>query len=277
MLLSLLLIPIVAYALAVGAVYIRQESLLFFPEPLAADHACPHAGVEERFIPVDGAVLHALHFRQPNARGLVFFLHGNSGNNAEWLPDTEFYERTGYDVFMLDYRGFGKSTGRITSEAQLHEDVEAAWNAVAPEYKGRRIVITGRSLGSGPAAFLATKVDGDLLVLVSPYSSVREAAAEQYPWVPMNLLRYPMPTREWLPQVKMPVMLIHGEDDAMIPIAHAERLMRYRPDAELLRLAGAGHADVHGAPLYTQRLVERLAALGNATAGTVAVSRVTAA
>ena len=261
MLLSLLLIPLLAYALAVGAVYIRQEALLFFPEPLASNHRFPHAGVEERYIDVDGAILHALHFRQPNARGLVFFLHGNAGNNNEWLPDTAFYERTGYDVFLLDYRGFGKSTGRITSEAQLHADVEAAWNSVAPEYRGRRIVITGRSLGSGPAAFLATKVEGDLLVLVSPYSSVREAAAELYPWVPMNLLRYPMPTREWLPDVKMPVMLIHGEDDATIPIAHAERLMRFRPDAELLRLPGFGHADVQGCPLYTQRLVERLAAI----------------
>jgi pimeloyl-ACP methyl ester carboxylesterase len=261
MLLSLLLIPIVAYAVAVGALYMRQEALLFFPEPLARDHHFPHAGVEERYIEVDGAVLHALHFRQPNARGLIFFLHGNAGHNGEWLPDTDFYERTGYDVFLLDYRGFGKSTGRITSEAQLHADVETAWNAVAPEYKGRRIVITGRSLGSGPAAFLATKVDSDLLVLVSPYSSVREAAAELYPWIPMNLLRYPLPTREWLPQVRMPVRLIHGEDDATIPIVHAERLMRFRPDAELLRLPGIGHADVHGAPLYTQRLVERLAAI----------------
>jgi pimeloyl-ACP methyl ester carboxylesterase len=259
--LALLLVPFACWGLAVSTLYVRQESLLFFPEPLAKDHRFAQAGLEERYIEVDGAILHAVHFRQRNARGLVFFLHGNAGNNDEWLPDTSFYERTGYDVFLLDWRGFGKSTGRITSEAQMHADVEAAWDAVAPEYAGRHIVITGRSLGTGPAARLATRVNADLLVLVSPYSSVREAAAEQYPWVPMGLLRYPMPTHQWLPDVKMPVMLVHGENDDMIPITHAERLLQYRPDAELLRLPGFGHTDLHGAPLYTERLVARLAAI----------------
>ena len=254
-------IPLLLYGVVIGAVYLRQEALLFFPTPLVAEHRFRHDGVVERYVEVDGARLHALHFRQPGAKGVVFFLHGNAGNNDSWLDDTAFYRRTGYDLFLLDYRGYGKSTGRITSETQLHADVEAAWNVVAPEYAGRRKVIYGRSLGSGPATRLATRVDADLLVLVSPYSSVRELAAEYYAWVPGALLRYPLPTREWLPHARLPVLLIHGEADEIIPFAHAERLKQVRPDAELLRLPGVHHNDLQLSPLYNERFAGRLASL----------------
>lgn len=261
-LLTVLGIPLLLYGAAVGAIYLRQESLLFFPEPLAAEHRFRVPGVTERYVQVDGARLHALHFRQPNARGVVFFLHGNAGNNDSWLTDTTFYEKSGYDLFLLDYRGYGKSTGRIESETQLHADVRAAWDAIAPEYAGRRKVIYGRSLGTGPAARLASEVAADLLILVSPYASVREVAGERFPWVPIGLLRYPLPTRDWLPAVKAPVLLIHGDSDEVIPPEHAERLQQVRTDAELLRLPGYGHNDVHLAPRYTERLLQRLAALG---------------
>ncbi|HVJ60603.1 MAG TPA: alpha/beta fold hydrolase [Burkholderiaceae bacterium] len=260
-LLTLVGVPLLLYGVAVGAVYLRQESLLFFPTPLAAEYRFRQSGVEERFVEVDGARLHALHFRQPGAKGVVFFLHGNAGNNDSWLTDTSFYRRTGYDLFLLDYRGYGKSTGRISSEAQLHADVMAAWQSIAPEYAGRRKIVYGRSLGTGPATRLATQVDADLLVLVSPYSSVRELAAEHFAWVPGALLRYPLPTREWLPAVKMPVLLIHGEQDEIVPVTHAARLHALRPDAELLLLPGVHHNDVHLAPRYIERLEARLAAL----------------
>jgi fermentation-respiration switch protein FrsA (DUF1100 family) len=113
-LLTIVGVPLLLYGVVVGAVYLRQESLLFFPTPLAAEHRFRQAGVVERSVEVDGARLHALHFRQPGAKGVVFFLHGNAGNNDSWLTDTTFYRRTGYDLFLLDYRGYGKSTGRIS-------------------------------------------------------------------------------------------------------------------------------------------------------------------
>jgi pimeloyl-ACP methyl ester carboxylesterase len=260
-LLTLLGIPLLLYGVVVGMMYFQQESLLFFPTRLPAEHRFRVADVQERYVDVDGARLHALHFRQPNARGLVFFLHGNAGNNDTWLTDTSFYQRTGFDLFLLDYRGYGKSTGRIESEAQLHADVKAAWQAVAPEYAGRKKIIYGRSLGSGPATLLATQVEADLLVLVTPYSSVRDVAAEHYPWVPSKLLRYPLPTREWLPQVRMPVMLIHGERDTIIPIVHTERLRAVRPDAEVLRLPGVDHNSMQLEPRNIERLSARLASL----------------
>jgi alpha-beta hydrolase superfamily lysophospholipase len=252
---------IVAYFAALALIFFRQEALLFAPVSLNPDQRIDLPGVSEVRVPVDGATLHALHFRQPNARGVVFFLHGNGGNVRTWLTSTEFYRHTGFDLFMLDYRGYGKSSGRIESEAQLHADVRAAWDRIAPEYGGRPVVIYGRSLGTGLAARLASEVEAALLVLVSPYSSLLDVAREQYPWVPQALVRYPMRADLWLPRARMPVLLVHGERDTLIGVEHIERLRALRPDAELLRLPGAGHNDVHLFREYTDALAARFARL----------------
>jgi hypothetical protein len=242
-------------------IYFFQERLLFRPQPLPPDHAFALEGVAEVVVPVEGAHLSALHFRQPDARGLVFFLHGNAGNLASWLTSTEFYRRTKFDLFMLDYRGFGKSSGRITSEAQLHADVRAAWNLVAPAYAGKKRVIYGRSLGTGLAAKLAAEVDADLTVLVSPYSSVRELGREFYPWLPAFIGRYPLRTDLALPGSKSPVMILHGDRDELIGLAHSRRLKALHPKAELVVIEGAAHNDIHKFPQYLDLLAARLAAL----------------
>ena len=253
----MILIAVTVYGGVLLLLYWKQEVLLFAPTRLPPDHRFTVAGVLERKIEVEGATLSALHFRQPDAKGLVFFLHGNGGSLQEWLTSTDFYRRTGFDLFILDYRGYGKSTGRIESEPQLHADVRAAWRAIAPEYAGRKVVLYGRSLGTGLATNLATQVSADLLVLVSPYSSLRDVARDHYPWVPAAVLRYPMRTDEWLPKVKMPVLIMHGDRDAVIAIDHAERLQALKPGAEMVRLRGVGHNDVHLSGEYLDRLAER--------------------
>ncbi len=215
-------------------------------------------------LPVDGAVLSALHLRNDAPRGVVFFLHGNAGSLDNWFTGVDFYRGLEWDLFMLDYRGYGKSTGRIESEDQLHADVRAAWLHLAPQYPSVPIVLYGRSLGTGLATRLAREVEAELLMLVSPYTSLRELAGEYFPWIPTRLLRYPMPTENWLPEVRMPVFVVHGEADEIIPLEHAERLVGLRPDAELLRLPGVGHNDVHLSMTYRDAFAARLKALGAA-------------
>ncbi len=258
---GVLLALALVYAGLLAWMYTQQERLLFHPTRLSADHRFDLPGVNEVSIPVPGATLSALHFQQPNPKGVVFFLHGNAGDLSTWLPDTLFYRRVGYDVFMIDYRGYGKSTGRIESEAQLQADVRAAWDWVAPRYAGKKRVIYGRSLGSGLAAKLAADVPSDLLVLVTPFSSVRDATSEAYPWVPIALLRYPLRTDQVLPHVPVPVLMFEAGEDAMFSAGHAQRLLAVRPDATLVRIPGAGHGDIHQFPLYLQTFAARLEAL----------------
>jgi uncharacterized protein len=255
-----------AYVAVLGALYFKQERLIFPGRPLAAEFQFHFdQRFEELHIPVPGATLDALHFMQDQPRGLVFFLHGNAGNLQTWTTGIEFYRRVNYDLFILDYRGYGKSTGTIESEAQLYTDVHAAWNAIAPRYRGKPIVIYGRSLGTGLAAELATDVDAQLLVLVSPYSSLAAAAKDEYPFAPAWLLKYPLRTDQVIGSVKMPILLLHGSEDRRIPLAHSQRLaaLAHSP-VDLVVVEGAGHNDIHRFPSYLDTLAARLiASAGN--------------
>lgn len=264
---GLVMIPVLLWTAAVGTLWWKQESLLFAPQPLPPDMPMTLTDIKEEWVDVPGARLHALHLRQPivdgrpSTHGVVFFLHGNGGNLASWFTNPAFWRNSGFDLFMLDYRGYGKSTGQIASEAQLHDDMLRAWQQVAPEYQGLKHVIYGRSLGTGLATKLAAEVQPDLLVLVSPYYSMKDVATEQYPWVPSFILRYPLPTHTWLPQVQGQVFIVHGEKDTLIPFAHAKRLQALKPGTELLALPETGHNDVQRFDAYTEALRDHLLAL----------------
>lgn len=247
------------YALLLVLVWWGQERLIFQPTPLPPGHRFAFgADVHEVFVDVPGARLHALHLRNAAPRGLVFFLHGNAGNLDGWFAEAGFYRRLNFDLFMLDYRGYGKSSGRIRSQAQLEADVRAAWAQVAPAYRGRRTVIAGQSLGSALAAALAAEVQPDLTLLISPYDSMRALAAEHYRWVPGALLRYPLDTSAALARVRTPVLLLHGERDALIDVAHAERLAQAAPHSELVIVRGAGHNDLQSFAPYYDAIAARL-------------------
>jgi uncharacterized protein len=247
------------YAGLLGLLWCGQERLIFLPAKLPVEHRFAFgADVHEVFIDVPGARLHALHLRNPAPRGLVFYLHGNAGNLQGWFAHADFYRRLNLDLFMLDYRGYGKSGGRIESQAQLEADVSAAWAAVAPRYAGSKRVIVGRSLGSALATGLAAEVVPEQTILISPYESLVALAREHYPWVPSVLLRYPLRTDEALARVRGPVLLLHGERDDIIAPWHSERLLPRAPKAERVLIPGAGHNDLQEHPAYFDALAARL-------------------
>ncbi|MBX3605571.1 MAG: alpha/beta fold hydrolase [Piscinibacter sp.] len=253
------LLVLLLYAAALLALWLAQERLLFLPAPLdPAEALATEPDVHERQVAVPGAQLSVLELRLPDPDGVVFFLHGNAGNLRSWFVNPDFYRRANHDLVMLDYRGYGKSTGRIESEAQLHADVLAVWEQVAPRYRGRRVVVYGRSLGTGLAAALAERIGPDLTVLVSPYLSMQALASHHYPWVPAALLRYPLRTDERIARLRGPVLLMHGERDELIPLAHAQALARLQPAARLVVVPGAAHNDLQSFEAYLAPLREAL-------------------
>jgi len=254
------LVPVLMGSAIASFVYVSQEALIFAPTTLAPDHHFVFdAAFEEVTIPVDGAEINALHFRQPNPRGLIFFLHGNGGNLESWASDIDYYRRVNYDLFIFDYRGYGKSTGSIESEEQLHGDVRAAWNTVAPHYPEKPIVIYGRSLGTALAAKLAVDVEPAILILVSPFSSMVAMGRQEYPFLPEWLLRYPLRTDGWIADIRAPTVLVHGDEDRLIPISHTYELMRrVNTEAKLLVIEGAGHNDIHRFTSYLDGLTAEL-------------------
>jgi pimeloyl-ACP methyl ester carboxylesterase len=198
-----------------------------------------------------------------------------------------------YDLFMVDYRGFGKSTGRISSQAQLQDDVMQAWRAAASRYAGPdanppgngvaglRRVIYGRSLGTDLAAALAAQVHPDLTILVSPYWSMAEIARRQYPLLPIALLRYPLETYREVARMSQFIsdgrgeprgrlLLVHGERDTLIPLSHSQRLQALAPGAELVTIAGAGHGDLQDFPAYWAALASAIEGRSTGSSGPAA-------
>jgi pimeloyl-ACP methyl ester carboxylesterase len=274
-LLPLIGLPLLGAALYAGAIawlWFRQERLLFEPDPLPADQPLfDEPDVREMFVQVPGARLSVAQLKLPQPRGVVFYLHGNSGNLQKWFVGLDAFRELHFDVVMMDYRGYGKSSGRIESEAQLRADVRAVWSEIAPQYAGKRIVISGQSLGTALAAGLSAELCAagcapDLTLLVSPYSSMQALADELYPWVPSRVLRYPLPTVDHALRVSSPVMLVHGDKDELIGFHHSEAIRKALPQCRLLRVEGAGHGDVHQFPSFRQGVAAALVGLAGLAA-----------
>ncbi|WP_198937870.1 alpha/beta hydrolase [Pelomonas sp. KK5] len=242
--------------MAVAWLYFHQERSLFEAEPLPPDHrfSMLAADVEEVSVPVPGATLSALHLKQAQPRGLVFYLHGNAGNLERWFVNADFYRQAGWDLFMIDYRGYGKSSGRIRSEAELRADVRAAWDFIAPRYGDAPRVIYGRSLGTGLATGLAAEVQPALTILVSPYLSMQAVTDLHFPYVPRRVLRYPLRSDRDLPRIEGPVLLLHGTLDTLIPPSHSESLLPLARRGELALIEGAAHNDLQEHEPYLSML-----------------------
>lgn len=224
--------------------YFFQEKLLFRPELLAQEHVFTFAcDYEEIYIPVEDKVkLHGILFKVPNPKGLVFYLHGNGGSLNGWGQSAEAYTAAGYDIFMLDYRGYGKSGGSIESENQLFSDIEAVFNEMLKRYRENAIIIAGYSIGTGPAAHLAAGRDIKALILQAPYYSLSDLIGDKAPVVPEFVKRYKIKTFEYIQNVTSPVYIFHGTADELIDFSHAERLIKYaKPLDRLIPIPGVGH------------------------------------
>ena len=252
----LLLAAPAVYILVCSGLYFQQDELIFRPAVLPADFrfSFPQTFSEVN-VPVDGATLNALYFTVPHSRGVVLFFHGNAGSLRRWGEVAESFTSRGYDLLVFDYRGYGKSTGKITSEQQLHGDADRVYVYVRERYPAGQIIVYGRSLGSGIAAQLAVRHTPKLLILETPYFSLKDLTATFYPYVPSFLLKYPLRTDLALPQVKSPVYLIHGTRDSVVPYPSSERLLALIPSAkELVTIPGGDHNGLRLTPTYNTAL-----------------------
>lgn len=251
----LLAVP-ASYILVCSGLYFQQDKLIFRPEVLPADFRFnfPQAFSEVN-VPVDGASLNALHFRAPDPQGIVLFFHGNSGSLRRWGDVAESFTGRRYDLFVFDYRGYGKSTGKIKSERQLHDDAERVYAYVRERYRAENIIVYGRSLGTGIAAQLAVRHTPKMLILETPYFSLKDLTATFYPYVPGFLLKYPLRTDLALPNVKSPVYLFHGTRDAVVPYPSSERLLPLIASAkEMVTIPDGEHNGLRLTPTYNTAL-----------------------
>ncbi len=225
--------------------FLFQARLLFFPtRGIVATPATIGLAYEDvQFTTEDGVTLSGWFVPAKEGKRVVLFFHGNAGNISHRLESIEQFHRLGLNVFIIDYRGYGRSGGRI-SEAGSYLDAEAAWRYLVEERRvePERIIIFGRSLGGGVATWLAKTHPPKALILESTFTSVPDVAARQLSFFPVRLLaRIEYNSVERLPQVTVPILIIHSPDDQVIPYSHGRRLFEVAPEPkEFLRMVG-GH------------------------------------
>jgi uncharacterized protein len=256
MLTIIAIVAIGGYILICAALYIHQERLIFYPEVLAPDFTFTFPGrFEEIALSSDGAVISALYFKANSSKGVVLYFHGNAGSLRSWGSVAPTFVERGYDVLMPDYRGYGKSTGRIASEQMLYDDAAVAYRYLLGRYSEEEIIVYGRSIGSGIATYLAKSHRPRMLILETPYFSLKEIVRQHYPFVPGALLKYPLHTDLWIEDVRCPVYLFHGTRDDLIPHRASERLAALvRTEHQLITIVGGGHNDLGNFEQYGRQL-----------------------
>lgn len=244
--------------------WLFQEKFIFvrFPLPDRFTFNFPQPYEELRMERPDGARLHALHFTVPDPEGAVLYLHGNTGSLKRWGKRAPRFTTLHHAVLMPDYRGYGKSTGKI-SEAALHADARAWFDRLAGQYGEANVVIYGRSLGSGMAVPLAAARSPRTLILESPFADLLDVARHYLAILPYRwLLKYQFRSDEAIKNVKCPVFIFHGKRDPLVPYSSALRLYAAIPTdvhRELITFAKGYHSDLAGYARFRRKLRSILA------------------
>lgn len=241
---KILITILVLYIVLCGVVFMFQEEYIFFPEKLDKFFQFDFdQKFEEVFIKTDDGVdLHGLLFSVEKSKGLIFYLHGNAGSLRSWGGVAKTYIDLNYDVFILDYRGYGKSEGSINGEKQIFSDVQAAFDNLKKRYDENKIIILGYSIGSGPAAKIASVNNPKLLILQAPYYNMLDLMRKFYPLIPAFVLKYKFRTNRYLKECKMPVVIFHGDQDEVIYFGSSLKLKKlFKSEDRLITLNGQGH------------------------------------
>ncbi len=235
--------------------YFGQHLFFFRPEilPSSFKYEYEFPFTERTFEMDDGGTVNAIHFEVPNSKGVIYYLKGNSRSIKGWGKFAKDFLGKGYDFFMMDYRGFGKSTGH-RSERILYADAQFVYNKIAERYGEDKIVLYGRSFGSGIAAYLASKNNPHILILDSPYYNFRYQIGRFAGWLPLRwILKYQLPTNKFLEKTNCPTFIIHGDHDYIISYAQGRRLAE-ESGAKLITIKGGWHNNLPGKADYQEEL-----------------------
>ncbi|WP_025665583.1 alpha/beta hydrolase [Aquimarina megaterium] len=223
---KILLWSIILYSITIVLLYFFQEKIIFQPEKLPTDFIFQFAHpFEEFFLETnDHSRLNAIRFVNEDPKGVILYFHGNKGSLKRWGEIAIFFAQKKYDVIIMDYRGYGKSRGEI-SEQKLYEDAQLFYNYVLERYPEDQITIYGRSIGTGIAVKVASDNRPNHLILETPYYDMKDIAENWLPIFPTNLLlRYKIPSHEFIQNVVCGITIYHGTDDRVVPYASGELL-----------------------------------------------------
>lgn len=262
-LLALVILVVVAYAGAIGYMYFNQRALQYDADgPVTALADTTLAGAEDIAVPSGEGMVHGWYQAPRAGMPLIVYYKGNSGSFGAEHERYEQFVADGYGFVAFDYRGFPASPGSISQQGIL-DDSTAVFDWAAA--KGFPVVIWGRSLGSGPATYVASVRDAKALLLETPFLSAVTVAGERYPFLPVGwVMQDQFPVNQWIAEVTEPVLVAHGTGDVTIDVSNGERLYGLVSNKDELWIEpGAGHSDLwdrgiwrHAAPFFERAMAE---------------------
>jgi pimeloyl-ACP methyl ester carboxylesterase len=245
--------------LGVGALfYFFQDKLIFRPKKLAADYSysfdIPFREINMPISETKNLSIVQFTVEDSIQKGIVLYFHGNRGNINRYAPAAGSFTRNGYEVWMIDYPGYGKSTGKRTEQI-LYEDALTMYNLALRQMPVENLIIYGRSLGSGIAAHLSSTRESRHLILETPYYSMPHLARYYFFMYPAMLLsRFEFSTYAYIEHTRSPITIFHGTKDRVIPYKHARWLSEIKPGIELVTIEKGGHNNLSEFPAYRQKL-----------------------
>lgn len=247
-----LILAVLGYGGVLALMYAFQRSLQYFPDaartsPSAA--GLPQA-VEVTLSASDGEKLIAWYAPPRGDKPLVVYFQGNAGGSNLRVNRFAWLIADGAGLLALSYRGYGGSSGKPTEEG-LTRDARAAYDFARARASTKRIVLFGESLGTAVATALASEREIGALILDAPFTSAADVAAKVYFFAPVRwLMKDPWHSDERIGRVAAPLLVLHGERDAVVPISFGEKLfVLAREPKRMVRFPDGGHVDLddHGA------------------------------
>jgi len=252
-------IVLIIYLVIGIALYFFQDKILFSPQKLPPDYVFNFpVPFKEISLPVNKEKnLSIIQFTVPDSvcRGVVLYFHGNRRNIERYASFATNFTGNNYEVWMMDYPGYGKSTGERTEQI-LYDDALQFYKMARARFSKDSIIIYGRSLGTGIASQLASTRDCKRLILESPYYSMDALFGHYACMYPVSwMIKYHFPTYQYLQKVDAPVTLFHGASDELIPYNQSKRLLKIaKPGTELITIEKAKHNTLNEFPLFHQKL-----------------------
>ena len=191
-----------------------------------------------------------------NLKVLFYYFHGNAGDLSRWGIIAEYFVEKQYDVLVMDYRTYGKSTGKF-SESALYEDAQLCYDYLKNDYNENQITVYGRSLGTGIATNIASKNNPKQLILETPYYSILDVAQSRFPVFPVKqLLKYKMLSYQFIKETSCPILMLHGTDDQVVPYESAKKLFEAssRGQTAFINIEGGHHGNLSDFEVYHEHV-----------------------
>jgi hypothetical protein len=241
--------------------YFLQNKLIFSPIRLPHDYHFPFKRVEEIFFQVEeGIDLNCLLFKsRKKSKGLIFYIHGNADNLRYWGDFATFFTDRAYDVFMYDFRGFGKSRGSLSNERVMQRDNKILYQRMLERYKEENIIIYGFSIGTGLAARLAQKNNPKMLILEAPYDNFISLIKYHKAYLPASwITKYHFTINKYLEEIQCHTYIFHGTEDRKVPFYLGKRLKDISDRVEFYAIKDATHSDMQQMKAYQKKMDQLL-------------------